>query len=43
MGGDVDTDDTMHTARSESEFVPVNRAREQNAYHISKFVSPLAA
>ena len=31
----VNTDETVHTARSRSAFVPVNRARRQNVFHIS--------
>ena len=32
----VNTDETVHTARSRSAFVPVNRARRQNEYHMLK-------
>lgn len=32
----VNTDESVHTARSRSAFVPVNRARRQNEYHMLK-------
>ena len=42
----VNTDESVHTARTRSAWILVNRAQRYFAFHISKFVSmawPLAA